>query len=142
MIAAVDELSPVLGTSAACRVLGLPRGAPARQRARAHRLGLVGPMPRRAARPTPPLALDAQEGALLLDTLNSERFADTAPAAVHATLLDEGCYLGSVRTMYRLLAAQGGSRERRDQLVHPAYTKPELLALAPNQVWSWDISAP
>ena len=76
----------------------------------------------------------------MLDTLNSERFADTAPAAVHATLLDEGRYLGSVRTMYRVLAAHGGTRERRNQLVHPAYTKPELLAIAPNQVWSWDIT--
>ena len=77
---------------------------------------------------------------MLLATLNGERFADIAPAAVHATLLDEGRYLGSVRTMYRLLAAQGGSRERRAQLTHPAYTKPELLATAPNQVWSWDIT--
>jgi putative transposase len=86
------------------------------------------------------LALDRQERQELLDTLNGERFADTAPAAVHATLLDEGRYLGSVRTMYRLLAACGGSRERRAQLIHPAYTKPELLATAPNQVWSWDIT--
>ena len=77
---------------------------------------------------------------MLLDTLNSERFADTAPAAVHATLLDEGRYLGSVRTMYRLLAANGGVHERRNQLTHPAYVKPELLALKPNQVWSWDIT--
>jgi len=77
---------------------------------------------------------------VLLDTLNSERFVDTAPAAVHATLLDEGRYLGSVRTMYRLLAINSGCRERRNQLVHPAYAKPELLALAPNQVWSWDIT--
>ena len=77
---------------------------------------------------------------MLLDTLNGERFVDTAPAAVHATLLDEGRYLGSVRTMYRLLAATGSSRERRNQLLHPAYTKPELLAIAPNQVWSWDIT--
>jgi putative transposase len=84
--------------------------------------------------------LDAQENQVLLDTLNSERFVDTAPATVHATLLDEGSYLGSVRTMYRLLAINGGCRERRDQLTHPAYTKPELLALAPNQVWSWDIT--
>jgi putative transposase len=140
MIAAVHELSPMLGAGAACRALGLPRGVPARQRAQARRQGLVGPLPRRAARQAPPLALDAQERALLLDTLNSERFADTAPAAVHATLLDEGRYLGSVRTMYRLLAAHGGSRERRNQLTHPAYTRPELLALAPNQVWSWDIT--
>ena len=139
MIAAVQELKPLLGTGAACRALGLPRGVPARQRAQAHRLGLVGPMPR-PTRVRPPLALDAQENALLLETLNSERFADTAPAAVHAMLLDEGRYLGSVRTMYRLLKTQGGSRERRRQLTHPAYTRPELLATAPNQVWSWDIT--
>jgi len=137
---AVQELTPVLGTGAACRALDLWRGAPARQQARLHRAALVGPRPPRPARPRPPLALDAQENQVLLDTLNSERFVDSAPAAVHATLLDEGRYLGSVRTMYRLLAAHGGSRERRDQLSHPAYTKPELLALAPNQVWSWDIT--
>mgnify|MGYP003617358163 CR=1 FL=1 len=140
MIAAVHELSPVLGASAACRALGLPRGVPARQRAQARRAAMVGPRPRRAVRARPPLALDAQENTLLLDTLNSERFADTAPAAVYATLLDEGRYLGSVRTMYRLLSTQGGSCERRRQLAHPAYVKPELLASAPNQVWSWDIT--
>jgi putative transposase len=84
--------------------------------------------------------LDAAENQLVLNTLNSERFADTAPAAVHATLLDEGRYLGSVRTMYRVLSANGASRERRNQRVHPAYTKPELLAVQPNQVWSWDIT--
>jgi putative transposase len=140
MTNALDELSPALGDAAACRALGLPRGVPARQRARTHRLALVGPRPPGPARARPPLALDAQENALLLHTLNSERFADTAPAAVHATLLDEGRYLGSVRTMYRLLAAHGGSCERRNQLVHPPYTKPELLAVAPNQVWSWDIT--
>lgn len=80
------------------------------------------------------------EQALVLQALCSERFADTAPAAVHATLLGEGCYLGSVRTMYRLLAANASSTERRRQRAHPAYAKPELLALAPNQVWSWDIT--
>ena len=76
------------------------------------------------------------ESLALLDTLNSERFADTAPAAVHATRLDEGRYLGSVRAVYRLLAANGGVHKRRNQLAHPAYVKPELLALKPNQVWS------
>jgi len=136
----VQELTPALGAGAACRALGLWRGAPARQRARLHRMAFVGPLARRATRPSPPLALDTQERQVLLATLNGERFADIAPAAVHATLLDEGRYLGSVRTMYRLLAAQGGSRERRAQLTHPAYTKPELLATAPNQVWSWDIT--
>ena len=139
-MAGVHELAPVLGAGAACRAMGLWRGAPARQQALLHRAALVGPRAQRAARPRPPLALDPHENQVLLDTLNSERFVDTAPAAVHATLLDEGRYLGSVRTMYRLLANNGGCRERRDQLTHPAYTKPELLALAPNQVWSWDIT--
>jgi putative transposase len=72
--------------------------------------------------------------------LDSERFADTAPAAVYATLLDEGQYYGSVRTMYRLLASEGQVGDRRQQRRHPVYTKPELLAMRPNEVWSWDIS--
>jgi putative transposase len=73
--------------------------------------------------------------------LHSDRFVDSSPAQVWATLLDEGCYLASERTMYRLLAARhGGVRERRDQLTHPAYARPELLATGPNEVWSWDIS--
>ena len=137
----MHELTPTLGAVAACRALGLPRGTPARVQAQARRAAWVGPpLPPAALRPRPPLALDPVESQALLDTLNSERFADTAPAAVHATLLDEGRYLGSVRTMYRLLAANGGVHERRNQLTHPAYVKPELLALKPNQVWSWDIT--
>lgn len=106
-----------------------------------HRLTFVGPpqAPKRA-RPRSRLALSVAEQALVLDALCSERFVDTAPAAVHATLLDEGRYLGSVRTMYRLLATNSSSTERRRQRSHPAYAKPELLALAPNQVWSWDIT--
>src|SRR5262249_52919907 len=73
--------------------------------------------------------------------LHSERFVDCSPAQVYATLLDEGCYLASERTMYRLLEARhGGVRERRDQLTHPAYVKPELLAERPNELWSWDVS--
>ena len=135
-MAGVLELTPALGAGAACRALGLWRGAPARRQALQRRKAFVGPRARRIARARPPLALDAQERQVLLETLNSERFVDTAPAAVHATLLDEGRYLGSVRTMYRLLVANGGSPERRDQLIHPVYAKPELLATAPNQVWS------
>jgi putative transposase len=76
----------------------------------------------------------------VMATLRSERFMDVAPAAVYAKLLEEGVYLCSERTMYRLLAKVGESRERRDQRTHPEYTKPELLATAPNQVWSWDIT--
>ncbi len=139
-MAGIHELTPVLGSGGACKAMGLWRGAPKRQGARAHRQTMVGPHRPRAPRPSPALALDAVERQVLLDTLNSDRFVDCAPAAVHATLLDEGRYLGSVRTMYRLLQATGSSSERRNQLRHPVYTKPELLAIAPNQVWSWDIT--
>ena len=138
----VQELTPALGASADCRALGLCRGAPARQLASLCTATFVGPRVRRAARARPPLALDAQERQVLLDTLNGERFVVTAPAAVHATLLDEGRYLRSVRTMYRLLAIHGGCSERRNQLAHPAYTKPELLAVASNQVWSITTTSP
>src|ERR1035441_5414624 len=93
------------------------------------------------ARPCPPpLAFSIAEQDLLLGLLGSERFVDMAPAAVFATLLDEGQYYGSIRTMYRLLAAANQSGERRRQRIHPVYTKPELLAVAPNEVWSWDIT--
>jgi len=87
-----------------------------------------------------PRALSVAERTDVLEVLHSERFQDAAPAAVYATLLDEGTYLASERTMYRLLAAEGETRPRRDQLIHPSYAKPELLATAPNQLWSWDIT--
>lgn len=93
-----------------------------------------------AARPTPPRALDPVERQTVLETLNRERFLDQAPAQVHATLLDEGIYLCSPRTMYRLLDAAGEVKERRDQVRRPHYTAPELLATRPNEVWSWDIT--
>lgn len=76
----------------------------------------------------------------MLDTLHSHRFADKAPQEVYATLLDEGRYLCSIRSMYRVLAQHAQCRERRNQLRHPQYKKPELLASTPNQVWSWDIT--
>jgi len=95
----------------------------------------LGAKPRR-----PPLALSEQERSLALEALHSPRFVDAAPRQVYATLLDEGVYLGSERTFYRLLAQRDESRERRDQLRHPTYAKPELLATAPNSVWSWDIT--
>jgi len=71
--------------------------------------------------------------------LNSESFADKAPAAIYHELLDEGVYVASVSSMYRILGAHGEVRERRAQATHPARVKPELLATKPNQVWSWDI---
>jgi putative transposase len=85
-------------------------------------------------------ALSAQERGAVLDVLRSERFVDVAPTEVYATLLDEEIYLCSSRTMYRLLEGAGEVRERRRQACHPVYTKPELLATGPNQVWSWDIT--
>ena len=92
------------------------------------------------SRKAPPRKLLDDERAAVLAALNEARFADLAPAEVYATLLDEGRYLCSERTMYRVLAANSAVRERRDQLRHPNYAAPELLANAPNQLWSWDIT--
>jgi putative transposase len=137
-MAAVEQLSPHIGVVRACGAFGVNRARLYRVRAR--RCHLAGAQVRRAPRRRPPLALTGTEREALLLTLNSERFADMAPASMFATLLDEGQYLASVRTMYRLLAEAGAVRERRDQLIHPVYAKPELLATAPRQVWSWDIT--
>lgn len=91
-------------------------------------------------RPTPTRALRCDERQDVLDELHSPRFVDKAPGEIVATLLDEGVYHCSVRTMYRILDGENEVRERRNQLRHPVYKKPELLATAPNQVWSWDIT--
>jgi putative transposase len=130
---AVSEVEPLVGTLPACRVLGASRASLYRWRS---------PLTVRAARPpvVSPRALSEPERGAVLARLHEERFADCSPAHVYATLLDEGTYLASERTMYRLLAARGEVRERRDQLTHPPYARPELLARAPNRVWSWDIT--
>lgn len=91
-------------------------------------------------RPTPARALSSEERSAVLDQLNSDRFTDQSPRQVYAKLLDEGEYLCSVRTMYRILDDNESTKERRNQLKHPSYQKPELLATAPNEVWSWDIT--
>ena len=130
---AVVALAPLTGTAAACQALGVAR--PSYYRARQ-----LTPKAEPKPRPTPSRALDETERQAVLAVLHSERFCDVAPAEVYATLLDEGTYLCSERSMYRLLAAEGETRERRAQLVHPSYHKPELLAEAPNQLWSWDIT--
>ncbi len=93
-----------------------------------------------AKRPSPPRTLTETERTEVLNQLNSDRFADQSPPQVYSRLLDEGTYLCSPRTMYRILADNQSARERRNQLTHPNYKKPELLATAPNQVWSWDIT--
>jgi putative transposase len=129
---AVDQLAPTVGIASACEALGVARASFYRQ-------PVFGPMPLQI-RPTPARALSAEERETVRDVLHSTRFQDCAPAAIQATLLDEGQYLCSTRTMYRVLNEDGASRERRDQLTHPAYQKPELLATAPNQLWSWDIT--
>jgi putative transposase len=134
MIAAgVTELAPLVGTRAACAALAVSRATHYRRSA-PRRHGPPGP------RPAPARALSGDERAAVLATLHSDRFVDAAPGAVVATLLDEGRYLASERTMYRILAAADEVRERRDQLRHPAYARPELLATGPNELWSWDIS--
>jgi len=138
---AVIHLAPTVGTLAACDFLGVARASFYRQRP------VLGPPESPAlppalpsVRPAPARALSPIERASVLSVLHEERFQDRSPAAVQATLLDEGQYLCSTRTMYRILEDVGESRERRDQLVHPAYRRPELLATAPNQLWSWDIT--
>jgi putative transposase len=97
------------------------------------------PKPKKS-HPAPPRTLASEEKQRVLALLHSERFIDQTPRQVYATLLDEGTYLCSYRTMYRLLAAEGEVRERRNQRRQPVYQKPELLATGPNQLWSWDIT--
>jgi putative transposase len=131
---AIGDLTPTVGVRAACEAFDFPRASFYRKRG----LGFLSPAA--AAVRYVPRALDCSERAVVLSCLHEERFQNSAPAAVYATLLDEGRYHCSIRTMYRILEGEGEARERRDQLVHPAYTKPELLATGPNQLWSWDIT--
>jgi putative transposase len=132
-MSAVHELVAALPVRPALQALGL---APATWYRRRQSRGARTPRPRSA----PPLALSGPERQAIVETLDSPRFADCTPYTAWARLLDEGVYLASVRTFYRVLRAHGQVRERRDQLIHPAHTKPELVATAPNQVWSWDIT--
>jgi hypothetical protein len=132
---AVADLTPHVGLSSACQAFSFNRGFVYRDRVRRRVTGS-----RRVSRARPPLALSITEQDLLLGPLDSARFADVTPAAVFATLLDEARYHDSIRTMYRLLAAQSQSGEHRRQRTHPLYAKPELLAIRPNEVWSWDIT--
>jgi putative transposase len=133
-MSAVTQLAADVGARAACQALHLPRASYYRDRRRASASTVV------AWRPSPARALRPAEREAVLARLHEERFQDRSPAAVYATLLDEGKYLCSIRSMYRLLQRRGESRERRDQLTHPPYKKPELLATTPKQLWSWDIT--
>jgi len=131
---AAEQASPVMGLVAACMALGVSRASLYRRRGRKE--GAIEPKPR----PVPDRALSVEERERILELLHSERFVDKAPAEIHATLLDEGEHPCSIRTLYRILAANKEVRERRNQLRHPAYAEPRLQATGPNQVWSWDIT--
>jgi len=132
-MAAIEQVSATVGVTLACRALGICRAALYRRR----HPRPPAPPPHRAP---PARALSASERDTVLATRHAARFADQSPAEVYATLLDEGTYLCSIRTMYRLLAGAGEVRERRNQLRHPRYRPPVLEATGPNQVWSWDIT--
>jgi putative transposase len=132
---AAEELAERIGETAwSCEALSVSRATLYRRRR--HRVRAARPRPR----PTSPRALAPDERQRVLSALHCKRFVDRAPAQIWATLLDEGIYYCSVRTMYRILAEQQEVRERRNQLRHPRYHKPELLAERPNEVWSWDIT--
>ena len=129
---AAQGLASTVGVAPACEALGVSRATFYRRQR---------PAPeRQQPRPTPARALCGDEREHVLDVLASPRFVDRSPGEVVATLLDEGQYLCSERTMYRVLAASQSVRERRNQREHPSYTKPELVATGPNQTWSWDIT--
>jgi putative transposase len=131
-------LMPTGGIVPLCRALGIPRASLYRH-TRPDTTTEKAFVPVEAGRVSP-RALHSEERQAILDVLHAPRFQDRSPTEVYATLLDEGVYLASERTFYRLLAAAGETTERRNQLVHPPYHKPELLATRPNEVWSWDIT--
>jgi putative transposase len=132
---AIVELQPLIGTRAACRATG-------RAQARHYRRHRQSPAPARPARQhkRQPRALTATERDTVRALLNSADFVDKAPATVYHELLDEGVYVASVSSMYRILRSHGEVGERRRQAVHPARVKPELVATGPNRCWSWDIT--
>lgn len=140
MIAAATELAPTLDVGSACAALGIARSSFYRQARRDTALRASTSPPVSTVDPPHPRALRPDERQAVLEVLHSPRFQDRSPTEVYATLLDEGVYLASERTFYRLLAAAGETTERRNHRVHPRYRVPELLATRPNEVWSWDIT--
>jgi putative transposase len=126
-----EQLGQRIGVEAACVALSVPRSSLYRARR---------PRSVRSHPKISPRAFSQTEKIKVREELNSERFQDCAPREVYGTLLDEGQYLCSWRSMYRILAENEEVRERRNQLRHPNYSKPELLATGPNQLWSWDIT--
>ena len=129
-----ESLAQEVNVKQACAALSIPRCGFYRWKRRDEK------RMNERKRPVSPRALSGEEKQSVLDILHADRFVDRAPQEVYAALLDEGTYLCSVRTMYRILDNHGEVKERRNQLRHPSYTKPELIAAAPNQLWSWDIT--
>ena len=127
----VVERGKEFGVKTLCATVGIPRASFYRRQQ---------PRPVAARERTSPRALTPPERQAALELLHEPRFVDLSPSEVYATLLDEGRYVCSERTMYRLLAEHQEVRERRNQLRHPAHPVPELLATQPNEVWSWDIT--
>ena len=130
----MDELTASVPVTTACDALAFPRST-LYWRRRPAPTGSVEESPAPS-----PRGLTADEKETVRSVLNSERFQEASPRQVYAVLLDEGVYHCHWRTMYRVLAENNEVRERRNQLRHPVYQKPELLATGPNQVWSWDIT--
>jgi putative transposase len=128
-----EAIEPMLGIRAACAAVGRPRATHYRHQA-------PPKPPSSATRPAPPNKLTDDEIGWVLDVLRSPRFVDLSPAQVFHVLLDEGRYVASVSTYYRLLRAHGEVRERRRQASHPPRVRPELVAHRPLIVWSWDIT--
>lgn len=125
------EMAQEFGVIPACEALDVSRATFYRRRK---------PKGPPAPRPRPKRALSEEERQEVLEICHSEEFIDRAPATIQATLMDRGVYVCSTRTFYRILTEAGEVKERRDQARHPAYVKPELCAMAPNQVWTWDIT--
>lgn len=135
MIQAAEELGQQVGLRTACQILGIVRSQVYRARQSTRRVAAAGPK-----RSGPGRALSQEERQAVRELLNSTRFQDCAPREVYATLLDEDQYHCHWRTMYRILDEHQEVCERRNQLRHPQYVKPELLATRPNELWSWDIT--
>ncbi len=131
---AIEQHHQTVGTLPLCESLNIPKASFYRHRKQAD--NPVEPTPRQRPRH----ALSTAERQIVVSTLNSPLYVDLAPSQVYTQLLEGGTYLCSTRTMYRVLAANDQVRERRNVARHPVYTKPELLATGPNEVWSWDIT--
>ena len=133
MLQAIRSLQPELGLRASCEALGYSRATWQR---RVH-----PPLPK-SSRPrlVSPIKLEPEARQRFLELAHSVEFVDKAPPQIYFALLDVGAYICSIRTMYRILAAEHEVRERRNQLRHPKYKRPELLATGPRQLWSWDIT--